>query len=126
MKINKNYIIAFLILLFTEIFIALFVHDNFIRPYIGDVIVIPVLYCFIKGLFNFESRKLPIYLFIFGVFVELLQYIKIIEILGLEHIKFFRILIGTSFDFKDILCYLIGSLILIAWEYIYKFGSVLN
>ncbi|NGT96248.1 DUF2809 domain-containing protein, partial [Clostridium perfringens] len=32
MKINKRYLVAFLILLIIEIFIALFVHDNFIRP----------------------------------------------------------------------------------------------
>lgn len=120
MRINKKYIIAFLILLCVEIFIALYINDNFIRPYIGDVIVIPVLYCFIKGFFKCESRNLPIYLFIFVIVTELLQYIKIVEILRLDHIKFFRILIGTSFDFKDILCYLFGSLILMFWEYIYK------
>ncbi len=50
MKINKRYLSAFFILLTIEVFIALFVHDNFIRPYIGDVLVVIVIYTFIRGI----------------------------------------------------------------------------
>jgi len=32
-------------LLLIEILIALFVHDEFIRPYVGDALVVIVLYC---------------------------------------------------------------------------------
>ena len=44
--------------------------------------------------------------------IEILQGINIVDILGLGDIKFFRILLGTNFDIKDILCYLIGCMIL--------------
>lgn len=38
MKKRLPYIIAFVILLVTEIYIGVFVHDKFIRPYVGDVL----------------------------------------------------------------------------------------
>ena len=120
MKINKRYLAIFLILLIIEVFIALFVHDNFIRPYIGDVLVAIVIYTFIRGIIGRKIKNLPIYIFLFGVLVEVLQYFRIVEILHLQNSRFFTILIGTSFDVKDIICYFVGTLILIFWEVINK------
>lgn len=116
MKINKKYIVSFLVLFIIEALIALFVHDNFIRPYIGDILVIILMYTFIKGIINKNIKFLPIYLFLFALFVEVMQYLKIIEFLNLENNKVASIIMGTSFDVKDILCYFIGSIILIIYE----------
>lgn len=116
MKINKKYIISFLILFIVEALIALFVHDNFIRPYIGDILVIILMYTFIRGVIDKKIKILPIYLFLFALFVEVMQYFKVIELLNLENNKVASIIMGTSFDIKDILCYFIGSMILIIYE----------
>lgn len=123
MKINKRYLATFFILLIIEVFIALFVHDNFIRPYIGDVLVVIVIYTFIRGIIRRKIKNLPIYIFLFGVLVEVLQYFRIVEILHLQNSRFFTILIGTSFDVKDIMCYFVGTLILIFWELLIKNNS---
>lgn len=45
-----------------------------------------------------------------------MQYFKVIELLNLENNKVASIIMGTSFDIKDILCYFIGSMILIIYE----------
>lgn len=103
-----------------EVFIALFVRDNFVRPYIGDILVVIVIYTFIRGIVGRKIKFLPLYIFLFGVLVEVLQYFKIVELLNLQDSRFFTILIGTSFDIKDILCYLVGCLILVFWEFINK------
>ncbi|KLE16535.1 DUF2809 domain-containing protein [Clostridium sp. C8] len=116
MRINKKYIISFLILFIIEALIALFVHDNFIRPYIGDILVIILMYTFIRGVIDKKIKILPIYLFLFALFVEVMQYFKVIELLNLENNKVASIIMGTSFDIKDILCYFIGSMILIIYE----------
>jgi hypothetical protein len=116
MRINKKYIISFLILFIIEALIALFVHDNFIRPYIGDILVIILMYTFIRGVMDKKIKTLPIYLFLFALFVEVMQYFKVIELLNLENNKVASIIMGTSFDIKDILCYFIGSMILIIYE----------
>ncbi|EGT3615998.1 DUF2809 domain-containing protein [Clostridium perfringens] len=120
MKLNKKYLLTFFILLMLEVFIALFVRDNFVRPYIGDVLVVIVIYTFIRGIVGRKIKFLPFYIFLFGVLVEVLQYFKIVELLHLQDSRFFTILIGTSFDIKDILCYLVGCLILVFWEFINK------
>lgn len=116
MRINKKYIISFFILFIIEALIALFVHDNFIRPYIGDILVIILMYTFIRGVIDKKIKILPIYLFLFASFVEVMQYFKVIELLNLENNKVASIIMGTSFDIKDILCYFIGSMILIIYE----------
>ncbi|MCR2032981.1 ribosomal maturation YjgA family protein [Anaerofustis stercorihominis] len=107
-----KYLISAIIIISAEVFIAVFVNDDFIRPYVGDMLVVFVLYFLYKTLFPKKNKNLPFYIFILSVIIEILQGINIVDILGLGDIKFFRILIGTNFDIKDILCYLIGCMIL--------------
>ncbi len=116
MKINFKYIVSFIILLITEIFIALFVNDAIIRPYVGDILVIILMYTFIRGFVQKPIKFLPVYLFCFASIVEIMQYYRIVELLHLQNNKIISTIIGTSFDIKDILCYLIGSIILIIWD----------
>ena len=44
-KLRIIYAALFFAVLLTEIFIALFVKDNFVRPYVGDVLVTILLCC---------------------------------------------------------------------------------
>lgn len=110
------YLILTLILLMVEVVIALYIHDDFIRPYIGDVLVVIVIYCFIRIWIPKGNRALPLFIFVFAAGVETLQYFHLVTVLGLEHNAFFRILLGSVFDPKDILCYGIGCLLLAAFQ----------
>ena len=101
-----------LFLVFVEVLIALYVHDSFVRPYVGDMLVVMVLYCFARVLVPDKCRLLPLYIFIFAAGVEFLQYFRLVQVLGLEHNTFMRILIGSVFDLKDIACYGVGCCIL--------------
>ncbi|WP_066892212.1 ribosomal maturation YjgA family protein [Clostridium nigeriense] len=116
MKINIKYFIAFIVLFIIEVVIALFINDKIIRPYIGDILIIVLMYTFIKSFIKKEIRFLPIYLFAFAAFIEIIQYINILGLIGLENNKILKIIIGSTFDIKDILCYLIGSIILVIWK----------
>lgn len=114
MKKRLIYTAAFVLLTAVEVLIALFVNDRFVRPYLGDVIVVWVVFCFAQ---IFLCHKVSPYItavgvFVFACLVEILQGIKIVELLGLGHIPFFRTLIGTQFDLKDIICYGAGTAIL--------------
>ena len=113
-----KYLLIFFIFLFIEIFIALFVKDKFIRPYLGDMLVVIVLYFFVKIFTLNKIKFLSIYILLFAILVEFLQYINIVDILNLSNIKFFKILIGTTFDFKDIFCYFLGSIPLFVLDYL--------
>ncbi|MCW5910752.1 MAG: DUF2809 domain-containing protein [Cyclobacteriaceae bacterium] len=46
---NRNYLVWSLAIFIAEVLIALFVHDSFIRPYVGDVLVVILIYCFVKS-----------------------------------------------------------------------------
>lgn len=110
------YLVSFLISLFIEVLIALFVHDDFVRPYLGDVLVVVVIYCFIKIFLPKKYVWLPGAIFMFAAMIEVLQYFRLVEILGVENNVFLRTLIGSTFDRKDIVCYGVGCLTLGLYE----------
>lgn len=108
MKPRIRYAVAFLVLLAVEVLIALFVHDNFIRPYVGDMLVVVVLYCFVRIWIPNGVRLLPLFIFVFAAGVEFLQYFRLVELLGVASNPFLRILLGATFDWKEIVCYGVG------------------
>jgi hypothetical protein len=118
-KLNRNkkqYLIATIILFTIELLIGFYVHDKFIRPFIGDFLVVILLYCFVKSIFNIASIKAAIYVLLFAYFVEIMQGLKFVELIGLSNYKIARILIGTTFSWTDIVCYTIGILVVIIVE----------
>lgn len=108
---RKTYIILTILLFAIEVTIALFVHDSFVRPHAGDILVVILIYSFIRCFIPRGAALLPVYVFIFASFAEGLQYFNIVERLGLSSNRPARIVIGSTFDWGDILSYAIGCLI---------------
>jgi uncharacterized membrane protein YfcA len=48
-KFNKTYFALAMLIFGIEILIAKFAHDQIIRPYIGDLLVVILIYCFVKS-----------------------------------------------------------------------------
>jgi len=115
-KIRIKYIVLTIILFIVEFLIALYIDDNFIRPYFGDFLVVILIYCFVRGFFNVNVIKTAISVLIFSYVVEFLQYLHIVEILGLEKIRIAKIIIGSSFSWIDMLCYTLGILLVLVLE----------
>lgn len=115
-KFNPTYFILTLLLFLIEICIALFVHDQFIRPYIGDFLVVILIYCFLKSFLNTPVVPTAIGVLLFAYTVEVLQYFKLVELLGLQHSRAARIIIGSSFEWQDMLAYTVGIAAVILWE----------
>ena len=120
MNIGKKrmaYGIATIALFIIELLIALFVHDRFVRPYVGDVLVVVLLYTFVRIFLPDGVRLLPLYIFLFAAGVEVLQYFRIAEVLGLSDNRILSVVIGSVFDVKDIICYGVGCGILFVYEF---------
>jgi hypothetical protein len=115
-RFQKNYFLLTSLIFLIEILIAKFVHDHFIRPFVGDILVVILIYCFIKSFSNVSVLSAAISVLIFSYLVEILQYFDIITKLNLQHSKFARTIIGTSFDWKDILAYSAGTAIILVFE----------
>ena len=107
-KFRARYLFFSIILFITEICIGLFLRDGFIRPYLGDFLVVILIYCFIRSFFDAAVFSTAIFVLFFSYTIEFLQYFKLVEILGLQHLKIARILIGTSFDWADLVAYTLG------------------
>ena len=120
MNIGKKrmaYGMATIAIFIIELLIALFVHDRLVRPYVGDVLVVVLLYTFVRIFLPEGVRLLPLYIFLFAAGVEVLQYFRIAEVLGLSDNRILSVVIGSVFDVKDIVCYGVGCGILFVYEF---------
>lgn len=122
-RFDLKYFLLFIGIFIVEVIIALYVKDKFIRPYLGDVLVVGLIYAFIRTFIKGDAVKIAFGVFLFACFVEMLQYFRIVEVLGLEGNKLARIVIGTTFTWEDILCYFIGFIAIVAISRIGKASS---
>lgn len=112
---NSRYILLTLLLLAIEIAIAVFVHDQFIRPFFGDFLAVIFVYCGLR-IFKQNILKTALMSLFIAYFIEILQYFKFIEITGLIKYKVLAILIGNSFSWLDILAYSLGFVFILLIE----------
>ena len=105
-----NYYTGFIILLVIEIFIARFVKDDFIRPYLGDFLVVILIYCFLMAVSKLSILKGLIIVLIFSFAVEFFQLINIVKVLQYQPPKVVMIVLGSSFSVWDLLAYSLGIL----------------
>jgi len=119
MKIRLAWGAAALVQFAAMVVIALFVTQPFVRGHLGDVIVVTFIHCAVRAIFPNKPKLLALYVFLFACFVEFTQYIHLLDMLGLAHITWLRVVVGVTFDWGDILCYAIGCAIMGAGEFLY-------
>ena len=78
-KKRLQYASATILLLLVEVCIAIFVHDDFVRPYVGDILASLLLYVFVRVFLPKNHTLLPLWIFLFAVGVECLQLVRITE-----------------------------------------------
>lgn len=91
-----------------EVCIALFIHDDFVRPYVGDTLVTLLLCCMCRVFIPDTARFLPFAVFLFATCVEIGQYFDIVALLGLADNRLISIALGRTFSWLDIVCYAVG------------------
>ena len=109
----KKYALLALLLFVVELTIAVFINDAFIRPFLGDVLVVMLLFYLCKTFVSGSDRGLIVAVLLFSFAVEIGQYFRLAELLGLMDCKVARIVIGSTFDAKDLLAYAIGAALLL-------------
>ncbi|TKC12221.1 DUF2809 domain-containing protein [Pedobacter polaris] len=115
-EFNKKYFTIAVLLFLVEVIIGLYVHDTIIRPYVGDVLVVILLYCFVKSFFNTPVFITAIAVLIFSYVIETLQYFQYVKLLGLGDSNFANIVMGNYFAWNDIIAYTIGILMVLLLE----------
>ena len=112
LEFNWKNFYRFSLVFIIEVLIAIFVNDSFIRPFVGDVLVIVLMYFFVKIFFDFPKQKLLIGLLLFSFSVEISQYFHLIELLNLQEYKIARLVLGTTFSRMDFMAYVVGAIII--------------
>jgi len=116
---KKRYFIPFLLVLVCEIAIAIFHFHRFVRGFLGDVLVIPLLYFLLRTFFTI-THKSTIYVVLgFAFIVETLQLFNLAKILNIRS-ELLKIIIGNTFDWKDLLAYGFGAFCI---HLLHKFSS---
>ncbi|MEZ4445046.1 MAG: DUF2809 domain-containing protein [Polyangiaceae bacterium] len=92
--------------------IALGVHDRWIRPHGGDLLVMIWLHHTWRSLWPRWSRwKVAGAALLLALAVELGQLLRLLDRLGLEEIAALRVILGQTADGVDVAMYVVGALI---------------
>jgi hypothetical protein len=105
-----------LLLFIIEVLIALFVRDSFVRPYVGDYLVVMLIYCFLRTFMHCRVVPLAMGTLLFAYGVELLQYLNLIALLDLQNSALANIILGNRFEWVDMLAYTLGIATVLVFE----------
>jgi hypothetical protein len=108
LRFQKRYFTWTVFLFLTEVLIATFLNDRIIRPYVGDFLVVILMYCFVKSFLDIPVVPLAISVLLFAYLIEILQYFDLVHLLGLEKSNIARTIIGNSFEWTDMVAYTAG------------------
>lgn len=115
-RLSIVYLVLAAVLFIVEVCIAVFVDDNFVRPYGGDVLVVILMYCVVRAFTRYEATQVAWAVLMFSFFIEFLQYFRIVKLLGLQHSELANVVLGNSFAWLDLLAYVAGFLIILVAE----------
>ncbi len=113
---NRGYFFLALVLFVIEVLIALYVSDRFIRPYGGDYLVVILLYSAIRSVLNLPAQGVALGVLLFSYSLEIGQYYRLVDRLGLSGNKLAKTVIGYGFSWWDMLAYTLGIVTVLVVE----------
>ena len=116
LKKRLLFLAVFIFLFIVEVLIALYVHDDFVRPYVGDMIVTVLVWSFARIVFPQKFRLMSLYVMIFATLIEVGQYFNYVDVLGITN-PVLVTMMGTSFAWADIACYAVGCVVAAVSDY---------
>ena len=111
---RRKYLIIFLIIFLIECLIGTFLNHGFIRENIGDILVVPCIYVMFRIIF-LNVKHLSFYVLLFAFLIEFLQLFNVTTLISGNN-EALSIALGGTFDIKDILCYVIGYVLIFLFE----------
>lgn len=116
LKKRLLFLAVFIFLFIVEVLIALYVHDDFVRPYVGDMIVTVLVWSFARIIFPQKFRLMSLYVMIFATLIEVGQYFNYVDVLEITN-PVLVTMMGTSFAWADIACYAVGCVVAAVSDY---------
>jgi xanthine/uracil permease len=115
-RFHKTYFLLAMLLFVTELLIALYLHDRFVRPYVGDFLVVIFLYCFFHSFLKTNYVIVALAVLLIAYIIEVTQYFHLIERLGWQHFRLAHWILGSGFEWIDLVAYTLGIIVVISIE----------
>lgn len=116
MKLRIPYALAAVAVFAIEILIALYVHDQLIRPYIGDSLAVILLYLGLRAVTPMRVLQAALTALAVAFAIEFGQMFHLIDILGLRGNQIAGFILGGYFDVRDLGCYVVGAVLALMVE----------
>ncbi len=110
-QFNRHYFLLAIAIFLVELLIG-FYGSGFIRTFVGDLLVVVLLYLLLKSVWNTSPFNVAMSVLLFSFGVEIAQYFDVVNLLGLTGNRMAEIIIGTRFDWWDLLAYSLGTLLI--------------
>ncbi len=111
MRFQRHFFIIGLILLVIEVMIAVFLETGFIRHTVGDVLVVIMLYCFMRSFFKLKAFYTALIVLAIAFCIEFLQLWNFLDYLSLRDNTLAVVILGSTFEITDLFAYCFGVLI---------------
>ena len=95
------------------VFIAAYVRDAVVRPYVGDLLVVICLYFLVRGATGAGKYWTAGAVFLLAAIIEYAQTLQLLSWLQLSDVPIVKIVLGSTPDPLDMLLYLTGILIVL-------------
>ncbi len=110
--ISRWHLVLALLVFAVEVIIATRLpHVSWIRAYLGDVLVVVLLYAMIRSVLRIHDYLVLLMVFVFACGIEFAQYFHVAERLGYVRGDMMYTIIGNTFSWGDIICYAAGCAI---------------
>jgi hypothetical protein len=107
-RFHRRSFLIFGIIFAIEVLIALYVRDQWVRPLIGDMLIVVAIAYFVHVFVALPLWKIAIATLLFAYAVECLQFFNLIDWLGWRGSAWAHLTIGSTFDWKDLIAYTLG------------------
>ncbi len=113
----KRFIFGFwaVVLLLAETAIGYFA-KGFLREYVGDILAVIFIYLLMRVFFPQKPQFMSAVAFGIAAVVELIQLTPLHSIIK-ERYEVLAVVIGGTFDYRDIICYFIGGAVCAAIDF---------
>lgn len=116
MTFRPSYAMATIAVLGIEIAIARFVHDDFVRPYLGDSLAVAAVYLALRAVTPLGVVAAVAIAFAFACSIEVGQFFHLVDLLGLGANRVARTVLGSTFVLTDFVAYAGGAVCVLAVE----------
>jgi hypothetical protein len=114
--VKRAYLLVAIMLFAVEVLIALYVRDNFIRPYLGDVLAVALVYTALRAITPLGVNRALALTLAIALTIEVTQALNLLAALGLAANPIARTVLGGVFDWADLAAYAAGTAIILAIE----------